>query len=272
MSNIQINYKDSFVAFLDVLGFKELVFDSNNTNKLEEYFTIIDKALKRDIDDNPDKKDIHSIIISDSIILSIEKKDGDNNYNTEQLRKLCLVVGSIQLRLANKNIWIRGGISSGKVHFDTENNQVVGPAFINAYLLEEQLAKVPRVILDNKIINELDTKSAEELINKMVITKKSAHHFFGKKILYIWTDNMEPKKDIPLIIDYATIAVENKATLNNIIGNIEINIYSNTSLYTKYKWVAEYFLSVCQRDSILRNYNEEHLSSLATSIKRLSAL
>lgn len=273
MANIKINYEDSFVAFLDVLGFKELVFNNpDNTEKLEEYFSIVDDAIKKDIDDVIDKMyDIDSIIISDSIILRIKKKN-DNDDNIEQLRKLCLVVGKMQLRLANKDIWIRGAISSGKVHFDSNNNQVVGPAFINAYLLEEQLAIVPRIILDNKIINELDAKSADELIRKMDVSKKTDHFFYGKKILYIWEINTTLKKDIPLIIDYATLAVENKATLNNIIDNIENNIYCNTALYAKYKWVAEYFLSVCKRDVALKEYKEEQLEFISDSVRKLSAL
>ncbi len=223
-NKIQINYKDSFVAFLDVLGFKELVKSSNDTRRLDEYFNIVDNAIKKDIDNQPEKQDINSIIISDSIILSIRKVEGDINHNIEQLRKLCIVVGKMQLRLANKNIWIRGGISSGKVHFDTNKNQVVGPAFINAYLLEEELAKVPRVIVDNKIINELNLTSADNLIEKMYITKKVGHDFLGKKILYKWENDSTLQKDIPLFIDYATMVVENQDILQKISENIEINI------------------------------------------------
>lgn len=42
---IRIEYKDSYVAFLDVLGFKKLVMD-NNQDKLEKYIEVVEDMIE----------------------------------------------------------------------------------------------------------------------------------------------------------------------------------------------------------------------------------
>lgn len=78
------------------------------------------------------KKYIKSIVISDSIILSVETVN-DNYKNLTILQNLCLFIAKIQEKLALENIWMRGAISHQETHFDEDNNQVVGEAYINAY-------------------------------------------------------------------------------------------------------------------------------------------
>lgn len=86
-----MDYKNSYIAFLDVLGFKKLVF--SESVKIEEYFQIIkdDIASLKTIDS---KKQINYIVISDSIIISIEQ-NRDKNQSIENLRQLCIAVGKI---------------------------------------------------------------------------------------------------------------------------------------------------------------------------------
>ena len=197
-----ITYEKSYVAFLDVLGFKNLIYSKEDADKekVENYFGVVNSAIEylKTIDA---KQDIGSIVISDSIILSVpfgkSKKD-----NIEKLKQLCIAISLIQFGLALKDIWLRGGISFGDTFFDKHNNQVVGEAYINAYLLEEKLAITPRVILDNKILTELKFKSAAALseINKVKVQNSP------ENILYDW-NNIKNKstmleKDIPLFIDF----------------------------------------------------------------------
>lgn len=143
-----IKYSKYYVAYLDVLGFKDLVFSKlkKDKNTIEIYFGLIEsvtsklKKIKR-------KQKLGSIVISDSVILSVPH--GINlRENIHNLRQLCLAVGIIQLALARRNIWLRGGITSGNAYFNPDENAIVGPAYINAYLLEGK-AIYPRVILDN---------------------------------------------------------------------------------------------------------------------------
>ena len=71
---INIQYKEKYVAFLDVLGFGSLVA-SDTLEKLNSYFTLVTDELAG-ID-----KDIDALMISDSLILITE-------FNVENLKKL----------------------------------------------------------------------------------------------------------------------------------------------------------------------------------------
>lgn len=237
-----INYQQSYVAFLDVLGFKNLVFSNKKVDKekIEKYFGIVNSAIKY-LESIPSKKDIGSIVISDSIILSVPMSTSKEE-NIEKLRHLCVAIALIQFGLAVNDIWIRGAISSGNAYFDSAKNQVVGEAYINAYLLESSLAITPRVILDNKIIKNLKLKSANELIE--IINSKKFDNW-SSSILFDWKNknftlaNFE--KDIPLFIDYAPTFPGTNFNMN-IYDNIVTNMYQNTSLYHKFRWVSQYFI------------------------------
>lgn len=251
-----IAYSDNYIAFLDVLGFKELVMKDNvqNRKKLNQYFEILNTIVEyiRCIEM---KKDIGFIVISDSIIMSIPQGITKEERMTS-LRSLCVAVGLIQYQLALIDIWLRGGIASGKAYFNKEKNQIVGPAYINAYILEEKMAIYPRVLLDSKIINELDFSSARELIDALNQTHQGGMHYsnWGSAILYNWTDpNGTPvnlRQDVALFIDYFCPLIEKPDDLGEIIKNIQKNIYNEVYIYSKFRWVSDYIRSIVLRDNI----------------------
>jgi hypothetical protein len=233
-----MEYKNSYVAFLDVLGFKKLVFSESEEDKkkIENYFEIINDEIDK-LKEIQSKEQINYIVISDSIIITIEQSE-DKNQNIDNLRQLCIAVGKIQYRLALHNIWLRGGISSGETYIDGNDKQIVGTGYINAYLLEENHAIVPRVIVDNKIVYELGVDTSDELINK--INGQREQYLF----VWDWLGNhmVKIEKDIPLFINYF-YNIENDIDLLNIMDNIQENIYCEVGLYKKFKWTADYLVS-----------------------------
>lgn len=232
-----MEYKNSYVAFLDVLGFKKLVFSKSEEDKrkIESYFEIVKNEIAslKKVDT---KQNINYIVISDSIIISIHQTDNPEQ-NIENLGQLCMVIGKIQYKLALHNIWLRGAISSGETHIDSTEKQIVGVGYINAYLLEANHAIVPRVIIDNKIIDELKLDSSDVLINKLNGTQ---HQYLFQ---WNWYGNhmIKIEKDIPLFINYFN-NIEND-DLVKIMNNIQENIYSDVTLYKKFKWVSDYLVS-----------------------------
>lgn len=275
-AKVNIRYDQSYVAFLDVLGFKDLVFSSKKSdkNKLDQYFGVVNSAIDY-LSHIPSKQKIGigSIIISDSVILSVPKGQ-DVNDNLSRLRHLCVAVGIIQQFLAMKDIWLRGAISSGNTYFDSVKGQVVGPAYINAYLLEGSTAIWPRVVLDSKIIEELEFQSASQLIDAMNQSDNGGLHFsnWGSAILYSWRypDGKLVtliEQDVALFIDYLSpIVEENGNNLLGIIKNIERNLYKDTKLYKKFRWVADYLRSICERecknDNIIKSEAQFRLDNL----------
>lgn len=64
---------------------------------------------------------IEIIAISDSIIISIPRSISDES-DIGNLRYLCIAVAIFQCMLAGFNIWLRGGISSGKTYFNSKKS------------------------------------------------------------------------------------------------------------------------------------------------------
>ena len=90
---INIEYKKYFIAFLDVLGFKKIIYE-NDTKKINTY---LNKSLDKinSINNSPSKRKIEIITISDSIILTIPTEENiqDRLHN---LRQLCISVIALQ--------------------------------------------------------------------------------------------------------------------------------------------------------------------------------
>lgn len=261
---VGIQYEDSFVAFLDILGFTNFVLN-NNTDKINLYLEKVEEMiyqLKESIKYFPYCKNINFIVISDSIIISIPK---NNKNDIHILQALCFAIYTLQGYLSFSDIWLRGSISSGEAYFNQEKNQIIGKGYINAYLLESKISN-PQVILDNKIIKELGFTNSKDFIN--TINDDSINFL----ILYDWDGVNYIKKDFPLFIDYFRFYFNNDyiensgvgiTSIEEIINHIENNIYSHTNLYSKYKWIANYTLSLidkCQNDKL--NEFKERLEKL----------
>lgn len=245
----KIIYTQYYVAFLDVLGFKKLVLSQrkDDSRKIEKYFELIEDATLY-LKEIKAEMSLGSIVISDAVILSVPVGETITE-KIENLRHLCVAVGKIQFQLALNNIWVRGAISSGDAYFNPTENQVVGPAYIWAYLLEGSQAKYPRVILDNKIINELRANSAQDLIEIINNKKEGGLKFrqWSKYILYEWQHNDFIKKklnrDVPLFIDYLHPVFDNQTNFTKIISSINKSIYSGNDVYGKFRWVVDYLIS-----------------------------
>lgn len=252
-----IQYEDCFIAYLDVLGFKKLVFSPKleDHRKIEQYFGIVNSVIN-DLRNISAKQEICSIIISDSVILSMPVNKIKENQ-VSKLRHLCIAIGIIQQTLAKKNIWIRGAISIGKAYFDRTKNQIVGPAYINSFLLEEELAINPRVILDSKIIDELQFTTASDLISAINNTQHGSLHYYNwnSNILFDWNTEFDNpgnfiNQDVPIFIDYLSKNVNmNDMDLLEIIKNIRKNIYQDIRIYSKYRWLVDYLKAIYLYDS-----------------------
>ncbi|PCH62530.1 MAG: hypothetical protein COC19_02640 [SAR86 cluster bacterium] len=254
----EIQYEKSYVAFLDILGFSNMVLSKRKEDKekLNSYFFAVNTAIDY-LKGIPSKQEIQSIIISDSVILTVPH--GHNRQdNIKKLRNLCVAIGIIQQHLAMNNVWLRGAISSGDTYFNAPKNQIVGPAYISSYMLEQTSAVTPRVILDSKIIKELRFSSATELIDKINCADEGGLHFsnWGKNILFCWrypdgTPVTYIPQDLPLFIDYlAPVVEENNEHLLQLIKLLEINLYADTALYKKYRWVSDYVRCIARREEM----------------------
>lgn len=227
--NLKENLKEQFVAFIDVMGFSNLV-KSGKINTLESYFDTVTKVL----DNISQSSDIiKSFLISDSIILISPK--GKNG-----LVKLLHAIKKIQSELLSKKILLRGAVAFGEVYYNKNKNIIVGKGFIRAYLLEKE-AIYPRVIIDPQIIKIYNSESPDKATFLKGINRKSKFNS-DQRIIYS-SSNFTKIKDDGIFIDYAAEFIfEYLSKIRNVYDTIVNNMYSEQSLYSKYIWLRDYFL------------------------------
>ncbi|MCF6440453.1 hypothetical protein L1077_13535 [Pseudoalteromonas luteoviolacea] len=244
MEEFEIQYKECFVAFLDVLGFQEML-NEHKKEKLEKYFKIVEKEIHNlKSADTIIKRYIKSIVISDSIILCVEPNNDQNKI--QYLRELCIAIAKIQYELMSENIFLRGAITFGNVHFDVERHQIVGPAYVKAYKMEEDLAKFPRVILDTELVVllEEDKRSFQELISR-VNTSLSTEKLYRADVLYC---QITPQitADQPLFVDYFSglLRTNDCDKIERALNNIHRNLFKSSYQFPKYCWLRDYVLTL----------------------------
>ena len=179
MDDSKIRYEKRLVAFIDILGFKEIVKQSEkDISKIELIYSVLD-YLKNwevqekwdlrlvEIEEDAQKRGIENFDIrgktnitafSDSIVVSVKV---DNNIN-EMASTLIINLAYIGAILLEKGILFRGGLTVGNL-IHIENGTVFGQGLIDSYKLESNNAKYPRIVLSDKLLKELnypiDTKS-----------------------------------------------------------------------------------------------------------------
>jgi len=141
------SYEVRAVAFVDVLGFRQLVHSSSANaccmNRLSHLVRTLQELVKR-LDLKVDRKTVPAHLIprhnqiSDSIVLSAPLRSDEpkwKNYNGLEI--LAMRVCQITHVLLDEGYLVSGGIDVGDVwHTDTN---IVGPAYQNAYTLEAAL-------------------------------------------------------------------------------------------------------------------------------------
>jgi hypothetical protein len=139
----QIDYSDKYVAFIDMLGFKQLVQSfRTNHRRLEEMHEVLERLKERERRDSIRSCKITAF--SDSIIVSA---------NTDSLSDLIHLCGELQANMLVQGILLRGGVSKGLTFHN--DGIVYGEGLIRAYELESGFANYPRIVVDHEIVPKL---------------------------------------------------------------------------------------------------------------------
>lgn len=144
-------YTDCYVAFMDLLGFKAIL--GNKNISCEDIALIFDEIKKQyyvrrnEIPMvNPD--DINFKVMSDSVCVYI-----DSSIKNSFL-VLIFICTYFQVRLLRLSppILVRGGISKGSMY--SNEDVTFGPGMSDAYILENDLAKYPRIIIPMNVVDD----------------------------------------------------------------------------------------------------------------------
>jgi hypothetical protein len=128
-------YEDRAVAFIDILGFKNLVRDGRVSTILNAM-----EIMKRRIQEIEGVREAQVNIsqFSDSLILSAPN-------NQDGLPYLVHFASLVASELFLNGIWCRGGITTGPMYH--KGSVAFGQALIDAYDLESKLAVCPRILI-----------------------------------------------------------------------------------------------------------------------------
>lgn len=212
---------DKFVAYIDILGFKNMVSNKDTAkSKLQAFqrsiYYLWDKM------GFSDSREIKGLAYSDSLLIFTQ------NDSTDSLKKLLKFIRELYNQsLFNHNIMLRGGLAKGEFEnyraIGFENlikSQFFGQAFIDAYNLEsEEGIKGCRFIFNNsikEIIDELNTgaeqypvKDFENLnnkifdflwINKVELTSEKLNIFYKIAQKYNWNEHYSRTLDLFCLI------------------------------------------------------------------------
>ena len=161
-------YIKCYIAFLDILGFKEKI-ENRMCNEILDVFNDIKKPLNtayikedgvfREIDS---AKKVNFKCMSDSICMYIDAAEPD--------ALLCLVTSCniFQAKLLKRDepVLVRGAIVLGDIY--AKEDITFGPGMTKAYLLEENSAKFPRIIMTKEtVLHGAQKASSPMLIERL---------------------------------------------------------------------------------------------------------
>jgi hypothetical protein len=148
-----MGYSKGIVYFIDILGTKNRNF--SDSLKINEMFhEELGNIQKRHRPTSVGRRYVTSFSDCAYIIYAIKDEyDKEDHFIKYIFTSLYNTASTIAYFVVN-GFLCRGGIYCGEVYFDQSKNIIFGPAINNAYLLEKD-AKMPRLLLDNKLAEKI---------------------------------------------------------------------------------------------------------------------
>jgi hypothetical protein len=152
-------YIDRYCAFIDILGFRDLVRSLGGDNsKFETLRTLLTKIHSPE---NPATKswhiDFRAQSISDAVAISTLANDTG-------LLHLFIAIENLAVELLREGYLVRGALVKGKLHQD--DKMVFGEALIRAYELERTVVRFPRVMITRDVMQDIDKFSSTAFFNR----------------------------------------------------------------------------------------------------------
>ncbi len=243
-------YVEYYIAFLDILGFKDIINKKsfNEVNKIFDNLLIIKQDIMNSssiFNEFLNERGLGNLfdnivlnIMSDSIIIAIPARHMNSlAFVTEYCRR-------VQASFIKDGILIRGAITKGE--FYSKNEIMFGKGLIEAYLLQENEAIYPRIIMTKKLaydyIERVGTHTTVYIQDFLV--NDSDDYLF---VNYLFYEN----------IDYEKLACYIKDRLDS---------ETNGRVRQKYLWLKNYFNGAIENPVKYKNPNINPLLKIINEI------
>lgn len=249
------DYENRIVAFIDILGFKDLIKNSeNNPEQIQKLLEIL-KYIKAWDSHGPNKWDIKVVAVeedaqrkglekfdisgittctcfSDSIVVSVQC---ENELINEKASTLIGNISKIGAQLLQAGILIRGAMTVGNL-IHTHDGIIMGPAMIEAYLLESNYAKNPRIILSDKLIGQLnyplerkrDRYPYHQYINRF---EDGCAGFHQMQFFQVMQSE---------VVEQGMLKYNLDIIRNRLIDGLDMS-FSKPEVFLKYKWLMDQY-------------------------------
>jgi hypothetical protein len=213
---------DRLFAFIDILGFKELVF--RDSKLAMQAIDLIDGNLRHVLKvlKGTHGKLFSAKLFSDCICVSCD-------YSSGNISPMLYELAFVQLYLALDGIFLRGALSRG-LHFENDR-MIFSQGLISAYELEQK-AIYPRIIVHKDLAdtilidNSTNTPLYTPFKAKDFLVKSPDGYFFIDYLNLLWEEGFEHQEEL---------STHKKAILSNVRAHID-----NAIIVEKYRWLAEY--------------------------------
>lgn len=227
--------RNSIAAFIDELGFSDRVKTLDTTElrfDVERYRTVRGRNLSAA---SGFHQNLMALYFSDNVGLALPIDPGGTGG---ELLSVIRAAGSYQRELTVGGRFVRGGITRGDIYAD--DDFITGRALIDAVKLEEKVAVVPRILLDEACIalaSAESTASASVKSSSGVSTSRSyqflllrdGEHVFCNYLATIFSEEcLELQKQI-VLENHRDFIVQRLAAYQN-----------NAGILAKYQWAARY--------------------------------
>lgn len=232
-----VQYENSLLTYIDILGFQELI-EKKTANDISRAIRVVREAvspgqLRRAFHEEPAENYINFSDLSIVQTPLFKKKlwTPKGSIFTQILR----MVHVQSILLFDHGILIRGGMTVGNAAMSYR--QLFGPAIVRAYHLESVVARFPRIVIDETVLEEA-SKNADVWMHDRETEVRAV-----RGLLHMDFDG-------ELFIDYLRVI---HGELNNpeayptylerhqqLIDEGLVKYRSKPSVLSKFKWLREY--------------------------------
>ena len=236
------DYKEYYIAYFDVLGYKSFFDNANKVEILDFLNSCIQLAndtIRKSINLPNSAQQIHIKSFSDNFMILL-----DANLPEERaVETLSSLMALLQTRFLKKySILIRGCITRGKAYLD--KNIIFGQGLINAVLLEQR-ALFPRIVIDKEALNE-------NILNNDYIAKDEDEEYYVNYLNYFIGREFDNHNHIYIEErDSITVIRKNIIKLVNKYGRFNRQlkdpqkILETERTISKYAWVLTKYNQYC---------------------------
>lgn len=181
---VKKKYSRSLIAFLDVLGIKKLISDHTGgrehvaIDKIEEMRKIVETSVTV----LEDRDEFYYLHISDSFVFLCRPAD---------IVILVELLSTIQTRIIHEcNFLLRGAVTVGDAIIREDGKFIIGPAYIQAYQLQENDAVYPRIIVDASVVKAI--AKAKKSIHDYLKEDSDKEYFVDYIRVYMAREGLKP--------------------------------------------------------------------------------